>query len=242
MLPTATVGDGIDAPAGGWTFAGSVAENFGAHVSRSVPGYDSAHASIVALSDHFVTPGGTVYDVGCSTGTLLGTLADRHAQRGVSFVGVDAESDMVAVARRRFSGNPAVRIVEADARSFHWEPAELFVAHLTLQFLPVAARPDMLSAIHDALRPGGALLLFEKTLAPTPLLHDVLTQAYTEHKLSQGFAAEEVLSKSRALRSVMRPLTSAQNHAMLRRAGFTDVATIHQNLCFEGVLAVKGAA
>ncbi|MEU3413750.1 methyltransferase domain-containing protein [Streptomyces sp. NPDC006658] len=236
------VGDGIDVPGEAWSFAGPVADHFDAHVARSVPQYAAGHHIITALSPHFLSPGGTLYDVGCSTGALLAALDTTHRCRDVQLVGVDAEPDMVRAARRRFTDRADVTIVQADVRTLEWRPADVIVAHYCVQFVPVADRPALLAAMYAALRPGGALLWFEKTLAPTPWLQDVLGQAYVDHKLSSGYGPGEVLAKARSLRGVLVPLTSADNRRMLRRAGFRQVATVHQHLTFEGVLAVKDPA
>ncbi|MGC9381508.1 methyltransferase domain-containing protein [Streptomyces sp. MH13] len=237
-----TVGDGIDVPGEAWSFAGPVADHFDTHVARSVPQYAAGHHIVTALSGHFLPPSGTLYDVGCSTGTLLAALDDANRGRGVSLVGVDAEPDMVRAARRRFTDRADVTVVQADVRALEWRPADVIVAHYCLQFVPVADRPALLAAMHAALHPGGALLWFEKTLAPSPLLQDVIGQAYQDHKLSQGYGPGEVLAKARSLRGVLAPLTSADNRRLLHEAGFRQVTTVHQHLAFEGVLAVKGSA
>lgn len=237
-----TVGDEITLSGEAWSFAGPVADHFDTHVARSVPQYAAGHQVITALSGHFLPPGGTLYDVGCSTGTLLAALDRAHRGRDVQLVGVDVEPDMVRASRRRFTDRADVDIVQADARTLEWRPADVIVAHYCVQFAPIADRPALLAAMHQALRPGGALLWFEKTLAPSPLLQDVAGQAYADHKLSEGYDPGEVLAKARSLRGVLTPLTSAQNRQMLHQAGFLDVMTVHQHLMFEGVLAVKGAA
>lgn len=236
------VGDGIDVPGEAWSFAGPVADHFDTHVARSVPQYAAGHRIITTLAGHFLPPGGTLYDVGCSTGALLAALDTAHQGREVRLIGVDAEPDMVRVARRRFTDRADVTIVQADVRALEWRPADVIVAHYCVQFTPVADRPALLAAMHAALRPGGALLWFEKTLAPTPQLQDVMGQAYADHKLSEGYEPAEVLAKARSLRGVLAPLTSADNRRMLAAAGFRQVATVHQHLMFEGALAVKDPA
>ncbi|RPK93782.1 tRNA (cmo5U34)-methyltransferase [Streptomyces sp. ADI98-10] len=240
MTGAVAVGDGLKLGGGApWSFAGPVADGFDEHVSRSVPQYEVGHRLVVDLGEHFIRPGGTVYDVGCSTGKLLAAVDARHRARGAQLVGLDVEPDMVRTARRRFADRADVEIALADARGYPWAPACLVVAHYTLQFVPVGDRPTLLTALYGALEPGGALLWFEKTLAPSPRLQDVAAQAYSEHKLTAGYEPGEVLAKARSLRGVLYPLTSSENRAMLRAAGFRDVMTVHQHLAFEGVLAVK---
>ncbi|MFG2671159.1 methyltransferase domain-containing protein [Streptomyces sp. NPDC048445] len=237
----APVGDGITT-AGRWSFAGAVAEHFDTHVIRSVPSYEAGHQAVVELAAHFIQPAGMVYDIGCSTGTLLAALDDQYRNRGAHLVGLDVETDMVRQARARFEGRTDIEIVRADARGYRWRPADLIVAHYTVQFVPVGDRARLIADLYRALRPGGALLWFEKTLAPTPRLQDVVAQAYAEHKLAAGYSAEQAAAKARAIRGVLVPQTSRENRQLLARAGFTEVMTVHQQLSFEGVLAIKGDA
>lgn len=232
------LGDDIHLPAA-WTFASPVADHFDTHVARSVPQYATGHRLVVDLASHFIRPGGTVYDVGCSTGALLSALDQQHRARAPRLVGLDVEPDMVRAARRRFKDRADVELTRADARTYPWQPACLIIAHYTIQFIPIADRPPLLAALHDTLTPGGALLWFEKTLAPTPRLQDVTAQTYTDHKLTAGYTPSEILAKTRSLRGVLAPLTSAENRALLRTAGFKEVMTVHQHLAFEGVLAIK---
>jgi SAM-dependent methyltransferase len=153
------VGDGIDVPGEAWSFAGPVADHFDAHVARSVPQYAAGHRIIAALSGHFLPPGGTLYDVGCSTGALLAALDDTHRGRDVHLIGVDAEPDMVRAARRRFTDRADISVVQADVRTLEWRPADVIVAHYCVQFTPPVDRPALLAAMHAALRPGGRLLV-----------------------------------------------------------------------------------
>src|SRR5204862_7567741 len=97
----ATVGDEIEAGNAAWSFGGGVAEHFDEHVSRSVPFYHEGHGLIARASDFFLSSGSLCYDLGCSTGQLLVTLAHRNKGKDVRFVGVDVEAGMVRVARQK---------------------------------------------------------------------------------------------------------------------------------------------
>lgn len=237
---TAEVGDGIVAPPRGWRFSGAAAHHFDDHAARSIPAYELGHELVAALSDFFVRPGGRVYDIGCSTGALTARLAARHPSAAV--VGLDAEPDMTAVARLRLADVPNTEILDADATAHGFLLADLVVAHYSLQFVPVERRPPLLARVAGALRPGGALVVFEKTFAASGRLQDLLAQAYADHKLTRGHTAEQVAAKTRSLRGVLTPLTVAENIAMLQGAGFGVVELVHRHLLFDGYLAIKGPA
>jgi len=240
MPEPAPVGDGIDAPPRGWRFAGNAAHHFDEHAARSIPTYSLGHELIATLSDFFVRPGGRVYDIGCSTGALTALLAERHPS--ATIIGLDAEPDMTAIARLRLARASGVEILDADATEHDYLPADLVVAYYTLQFVPVERRRALLARIAAALRPGGALIMFEKTLAATGRVQDALTQAYADYKLGRGYSPAEVAAKTVSLRGVLTPLTATENRAMLRRAGFGTVELVHRHLLFDGYLAIKEAA
>ena len=159
------VGDGITTPAGSWTFGGEVPAAFDAHVARSVPAYTEGQELIADIADQLVPPGGRVYDLGCSTGSLTAQLAERLAPRRVEVVGVDREPGMIERAELRCAALPQVRFETASLQELTLEPADLVVSYYTLQFVPPRTRGELVARIHEALAPGGTFVLFEKVLA-----------------------------------------------------------------------------
>ena len=66
-----------------------------------------------------------------------------------------------------------------------------------------------------------------------------MNQVYLEHKIEKGFSSDEIINKSRSLKSVMEPFSSKGNIDLLKRAGFKDILTVFKHTCFEGFLAIK---
>lgn len=234
----ASVGDGIRAAPGSWSFGREVADHFDAHVARSIPYYAETHRLIEQLSDEFLPPGSRAYDLGCSTGALTARLAMRHRDRAVDLVGVDREPQMVTRARARCAAYPSVTIVEADVVTFELLPADLVVAHYTLQFVPPHARRGLVERIARALNHGGALLLFEKVRPSDSHLEELTTACYHEWKRAQGYTDPEITAKARSLEGVLEPFTPEANLDLLRSAGFGEVMTVFRWLNWEGLLAL----
>jgi len=67
----------------------------------------------------------------------------------------------------------------------------------------------------------------------------MMTTIYTDFKLDQGYTSEEIVSKTRSLKGVLDPFSTAGNFDLLKRAGFQDIMTIMKYVCFEGFLAIK---
>ena len=233
------VGDGIAADGRRWTFARGTPARFDDHIGRSVPGYHDGHALVAELSDFFVSDGGRVIEVGCSTGALIQSLARRHEAAPVEFLGVDVVPEMVDVARERCREQCNLRIEVVDGRRVDYTDACLVVMYYTLQFIPVWQRRSLIERICREMRPGGALILFEKTRLPDGMLQDICNQVYETFKLDHGIESEEVLGKARSLRGVLEPFTSAENAALVAGAGFGRPHVLYRQLAFEGLLAVK---
>jgi tRNA (cmo5U34)-methyltransferase len=233
------VGDDIDVQGHRWSFGGGTARRFDDHVEKSVPGYRDGHSIVEQLSDFFVTRHGRVIEIGCSTGALIGRLARRHQAVGCQFVGVDVVPEMITLARERANGLDNLSIELADASRVDYRDATLVVMYYTLQFIPLWQRAALLRQMFRGLRPAGALILFEKTRLPDSSLQDMCGQIYDAYKADRGFTPEEIVGKARSLRGVLEPLTSGENAALLRQAGFLEPHVIYKYLAFEGVIAVK---
>lgn len=236
------VGDGISAANAGWTFSGAVADTFDDHVSKSVPLYHQGHDLICAVSDFFVKPNSTVYEIGSSTGSLTLKLAERNiAKAGASFIGIDIEPDMVERSKEKAAaaGLKNAVFTAEDVVTMEFQPADLVVAYYTVQFIRPSVRQLLIDKIYKSLHWGGALVLFEKVRAPDARFQDITTLLYNDYKLERGYSPDEIISKSRSLKGVLEPFSTQGNIDLLRRAGFNDIMSIQKYICFEGMLAIK---
>ncbi len=98
------VGDKISAKSSSWTFGGDVHLHFDEHVNKSVPLYGIGHELIEKLSDYFLPENSKCYDIGCSTGTLLANLAERHKDKNIQFIGCDVEKGLIDSATAKCKG------------------------------------------------------------------------------------------------------------------------------------------
>ncbi len=236
------VGDGIQAERGNWKFSGETTKGFDEHVSKSVPLYLEGHDLICDMSDFFVQDDSVVYELGCSTGTLSLKLAEHNKLKpGARFIGIDIESDMIAVAedKKKACAEVNVKFCTDDILAFEMEPADLVVCYYTIQFIKPSVRQDLMNKIYHHLNWGGAFLMFEKVRGADARFQDILTALYTDYKIRMGYTSEDIISKSRSLKGVLEPFSSQGNIDMLRRAGFVDINTVQKYLCFEGFLAIK---
>ena len=235
-----TVGDNINAPNAGWSFGSEVPQAFDTHVEKSVPLYPEGHELILRISDYFLSDTSTVYDLGCSTGELLLKLSRRHRDRShLRMIGIDREDGMVGRARQKCAGEERIRIDCEDLNSCELDRPDFVISYYTMQFIRPAFRQELFNRIFESLNWGGGFVLFEKVRAPDARFQDMMTGLYNDYKLERGFTGEEIIAKSRSLKGVLEPFSTAANFEMLHRAGFKDTLTVMKYICFEGILAIK---
>jgi len=233
------VGDGLNAKNAQWSFGGDTHKTFDAHVSKSVPFYSDGHSIIVEVSDFFLSDGSLVYDIGCSTGTLLEKLAVRNINKKIQFIGCEPEIGMTHAAIEKCKKHKNISIVNESILDIPMEKADLISSYYTIQFLHPSIRQDVFDKIYKSLNWGGAFIFFEKVRAPDARFQDIMSLIYNEYKFSQGYTPQEVITKSKSLKGVLEPFSSQGNIDLASRAGFKDVMSVFKYVCFEGFLAIK---
>jgi len=232
-------GDSIVADNASWTFSGDVAKHFDNHVNKSVPFYKEGHDLIAKLSDFYLDADSICYELGCSTGKLCKTLAERHINKAINIIGIDKEKGMIVEANNRCQNNSNVKIINSDLLEMEYNNCDMIISYYTVQFIAPKHRQQLFDQIYQALNWGGAFVLFEKVRASDARFQDVINSLYNDFKLDQGYTPNEIMAKSRSLKGVLEPFSSRGNLDLMVRAGFVDILTIFKYMCFEGFLAIK---
>ena len=115
----------------------------------------------------------------------------------------------------------------------------MIISYYTIQFVNSAYRQKLIDNIFDALNWGGAFIFFEKIRGNDARFQDILTSLYSDFKEQNNFPASDILKKTKSIRGVLEPYSNFGNKSYLKRAGFKDVQTIFQYLCFKGYLCIK---
>lgn len=96
----------------------------------------------------------TVVDLGCGTGALTATLAERWPAARV--LGIDSSTEMISAATTVGHTSPAVRLVGADVRDWQPDvPPDVLVSNAVLQWVP--GHRDLLRGWATQLAPDGWL-------------------------------------------------------------------------------------
>ena len=233
------VGQNISARNSSWTFGGKVSKDFDNHIDKSVPLYKWTHELGLNFSDFFIKDKSIVYDLGCSTGTFVKKLSQRHSNKNFFIKGFDVEKNMVKTAKKNNSKNKKIKILCADINKIKFQKIDFITSYYTLQFVNPSKRQEIFDKIFKGLNWGGGFLFFEKVRAPDARFQDMMSLMYNEFKLENNFNADEIIAKSRSLKGVMEPFSSNANRDLCKRAGFRDIITVFKFICFEGFLAIK---
>jgi tRNA (cmo5U34)-methyltransferase len=204
-----------------WTFRSKhVAEAFDRHVREQLPWYDIATGALAHFARHYVPQGGTVIDVGCSTGNVGRALAPMLAAREASLIGIDNSSEMA-----RVYDAPGQFIVK-DAREFDFRrhAPDLVVCFLSLMFVPVADRAALVERLVDAVRLGGAVIVFDKFEPRQGYLGTVNYRLTLAAKYEAGAAPEEIIRKELSIAGVQRPMRSVDLPGFVEVFRFGDFA------------------
>lgn len=188
-----------------WTFENTeIATGFDRHVREQLPWYDLATGSITHIARHYIPKGGLVYDIGAATGNignaLQPILEDRHAH----LIGIESSPEMAAL----YTG-PG-ELVIGDALTADYQPFDFAVLFLVLMFLPIEQRPRLLSTLRQYLKPGGAILIFDKCEAASGYLATVLWRLTLAGKVSAQVSPQEIIAKELSLAGIQRPLRQSE--------------------------------
>lgn len=139
------------------TGAGSDAGGFDGRLYAANTAHHRAHDATI-LADVPLRPGLRVLDLGCGSGDLTATLADRVAPGG-AVLGVDASRSQVEHARRAH-GRAGLSFAACRAQDLAavLAPASVdaVVSVAVLHWVPAADQPAVLAGVAAVLDPGGA--------------------------------------------------------------------------------------
>jgi tRNA (cmo5U34)-methyltransferase len=235
------VGNKIKSKNASWSFRGQVFKNFDNHISKSIPLYFETINLYENLSDFFIMDKSNVIDIGCSTGTFLQKINKRHLnnlEKKIFLKGYDVVPEMLNYAKKK-NKNSKINFSTKDALKVNYKNSCIVSAFYTMQFIATSKRQELVNKIFKGLNWGGAFFMVEKVRANDARFQDIMTQLYTEFKLSNGYSDKEIISKGRSLKGVLEPFSTKGNLDMLKRAGFKDIITVIKHGCFEGFLAIK---
>ncbi len=225
-----------------FTFDQTVSDAFDDMVDRSVPGYRTLIANIGPIACQFYRPDTNCYDLGCSHGAAALSIFNHCKDMRVQIHAVDNSSAMIDSCNtliQQASANDNIHTHINDICDITIENASVIILNLTLQFLPVNKRTELLQTIYNGMVTGGACILTEKVIMPDEQ-HDALYhQLHSRFKSANQYSELEISQKRKALENVLIREPLATHQQRLMNCGFTHVSTWFQCINFISLLAIK---
>jgi tRNA (cmo5U34)-methyltransferase len=197
---------------------------------KKVPGLADLHRMAAILLAEQAPEDADILVVGAGGGLELSAFAE--AQPGWRFTGVDPSAAMLDLARRTLGPLGAradLRLGTVDAAPSG--PFDGATCLLTLHFLDRDERLRTLREIHRRLRPGAALVVAHHSAADGADLTSWLSRSLT-------FAGTPASPAAAQMAQRLPVLTTEDDEALLREAGFSEIALFYAALSFRGWVAV----
>ena len=192
-----------------WTFeASEVAHEFDRHVREQLPWYDLVTGAIAHIARHYVTEGGLVYDVGASTGNIGRALKPIILSRHATFIPIEQSREMA----KRYDDGISQPVIE-DATEFEFQPFDFAVCYLVLMFVPIEKRADLIRNLEKNIKPGGALVIFDKVEPVSGYASTVLYRLALAGKVAAEVPPGDIVAKELSLAGVQRPLPRSPSFA-----------------------------
>jgi len=220
-------------------FDAEIAAVFDDMLQRSVPFYSEAMKLTERFALNHLKEGSRLYDLGCSTATLLLNI-ERTLEVNAELIGLDNAPSMLEQARRKIDAfGSQVNVIEADIMDFSYEHSDVMISNYTLQFIRPPVRENLVQKISDSLNEKGRFIFSEKVVSEEGGLNKELIDCYYDFKKEQGYSSYEIMQKREALENVLIPYTEAENIAMAHRCGFSHCEVVFRWANFATFIAIK---
>ena len=221
-------------------FDKDVVEVFDDMVRRSVPGYDSMIQMIGLIARMYGQDNTNYYDLGSSTGAISLAIALNNKHQKNTFFAIDNSEEMVSKCQQNLESKiDNLQATCADINQIHIENASIVVLNLTLQFIDVKDRSNLIKKIYEGLNPGGVLIISEKIHFEDKETQDQITNLHIDFKKENGYSELEIANKRQAIENVLITDTKAIHIERLKDSGFKDTSCFFQCLNFVSFLSVK---
>lgn len=225
-----------------FTFDQTVSDAFDDMVDRSVPGYRTLIANIGPIASHFYRTETYCYDLGCSHGAAALSVFNYCKNKSPQIHAVDNSSAMIEKCQlliKQAGANDNINTQIADICDIPLTNASVVILNLTLQFLPINKRQELLETIYKGMIKGGVCILTEKIIFQNDQQEALLQDLHAKFKSANQYSELEISQKRKALENVLIRESLDTHQKRLSEIGFNQVTTWFQCFNFVSMLAIK---
>lgn len=181
--------------------ADMVGGTFDAHVKEQLPFYDLVTDCVSMIVRNYLPRNGRLYDIGASTGNVTRSLRTLIKSRTVQAISIDSSQDMVDT----WDGTGTA--VCADAVKFDYQSFDVAVCFLSLMFMSIDERAELIDRLIRLRKTGGAIIVVDKEESGSGYYGTVMRRLTFDWKLKNGASPAAVIDKELSLSGVQRPMT-----------------------------------
>lgn len=201
-----------------------------------VPGLDALHRMTGLLLAERAPQAARVLVVGAGGGLELKALATAFPSW--TFVGVDPAAEMLRLAERTLGPLMArVELVEGYVDDVAKADFDAATCLLTLHFLERDARRRTAREIRRRLRPGAPFVAAHSSFPQAGEARDIWLDRYAAFAVASGAEPDKAATARAAVAASLEMLSPEDDEAVLRTAGFSDVALFYAAFTWRGWVA-----
>ena len=206
---------------------------------RQVPGYAGLLRMAMLLIAERVPADGRVLVLGAGGGLELKAFADGHP--GWSFDGVDPSAPMLQLARKTTAEHAArIELHEGYVDIAPDGPFDAATCILVFHFMTREQRLDALRQLRRRLKPGAPFVLAHISFPQTEPERSRWIGRHVAFGAAAGLTTEQLESARQAIGTRLTILDPAEEEALLREAGFTDITQFYAAFSFRGWVGYAG--
>ena len=183
-------------------FNDEVANVFDDMVNRSVPGYEFLVENIGVLAKKFYQPNTVIYDLGSSLCACSLSILKKLENDKVNIFAVDSSEAMINTCKQNIR-DKQIKFIHSDILDINIENSSIVILNLTLQFIPLKKRNNLLKKIFSQLNKGGVIIITEKIRLDKKSDDIFFKNFHDFFKQNNGYTKEEIDRKKIALSETM---------------------------------------
>lgn len=203
---------------------------------RLVPGFASLQRMAELLLAERAPDDARVLVLGAGGGLELRAFAETRP--GWTFDGVDPAAAMLDLATQTLGPLASrVQLHQGDIDDAPDGPFDAATCLLTLHFIPLDARRQTLAAVRQRLKPGAPFVVAHFSIPQGEGELDRWMSRYAAFAVASGIEPEQAERARVGIAAQLPILTPEQDEALLREAGFSDIALFYAAFTFRGWVA-----